>query len=596
MKRAAIYARVSTIDKQDYTRQVKELELTIKQQGIENYEIFAENTSGYKKVKDRPELDRLIQITEKEPKYFDCIFTSEISRIGREPKETREIIDRWTEQGIPLYIHSLGQFTINNDGKRNSILNIILQVLIEYAHIESETFKTRSKSGLLKSAKDGRAGGGKNLPYGYRKDENKKLVIDKEEAKVIAWIFELYKNGNGIRVISNKLNKDNIPTRTNKSYDGQVLKFKIPKSSSMVRWTDKQIHDILRNPIYAGNRRFKGEIITAPVIIPHELFDFCNTLLKSKGTRNITTKYIYLLKDLIKCGKCGRNYFARYKPVLGGDKVYKCSSTLINQGSCGNCGINITLIESVLYSEIYKAENILKYLSDTHQTKEITKKAITDLQNSLDFEESELEKRKKENERLLDAYLLSVMELSEFDIKRKSFNKIIKLTKDRIENIKRDLKKNNSILHGLNESKPTNQWLQNAKKNRNELQIIFKQVFDRIIVNKVDDDYMLISVFYLLNGESLDYSVKYLLDIRGHKKREAVYRYSGMIEMENEPRYVKNILQTDIEKIKEEILDTNNHKNSIISKIINAKPANQDILDDIDQWNTVPDDCILTMA
>ena len=122
--------------------------------------------------------------------------------------------------------------------------------------------------------------------------------------------------------------------------------------SSDIRWSDKQIHDIIRNPIYKGQRRFKGEFLTIPPIISEELFDECTQIRENKRTRNMTTTYTYLLKDLLICGRCGRNYYARYKPIKGGDKVYKCSSTLTIKKSCGNCGININLIESVFFGEI----------------------------------------------------------------------------------------------------------------------------------------------------------------------------------------------------------------------------------------------------
>ena len=162
-KKAAIYARVSTSDKQDYQRQINELTLIAKEHGYEDENIinFAESVSGYKKNDERIQLSLLQQKIEENPKFFGCIYTSEISRIGRNPYHTRQVIDRWSELGIPLYIQSLKQSTIDSDGNRNSIMNIILQVLMEYANEEAKTFVIRSKSGLLNSARSGKAGGGR---------------------------------------------------------------------------------------------------------------------------------------------------------------------------------------------------------------------------------------------------------------------------------------------------------------------------------------------------------------------------------------------------------------------------------------------------
>jgi hypothetical protein len=92
------------------------------------------------------------------------------------------------------------------------------------------------------------------------------------------------------------------------------MNYKIPKSADKVKWTDSAILGILNNSIYCGKRRFKDEIISIDPIITEELFDECNYLLKNKNTRNYTSEYVFLLKDLIKCGVCGRNYTAKYKP------------------------------------------------------------------------------------------------------------------------------------------------------------------------------------------------------------------------------------------------------------------------------------------
>ena len=109
---------------------------------------------------------------------------------------------------------------------------------------------------------------------------------------------------------------------------------------------------MLRNTIYKGERKYKGEIIVAPAIISVELFDECQSIMSGKTHRNYMTSYIYLLKDLLICGCCGRNYFARYKPAKGGDKVYICSSRLKKGAGCKNIGVNISLIESAIYNEI----------------------------------------------------------------------------------------------------------------------------------------------------------------------------------------------------------------------------------------------------
>ena len=97
---------------------------------------------------------------------------------------------------------------------------------MDFAQIEIDVFKSRASSGLKQKIFDGGANGGLMQPYGYLKDENKKLVINNEEAKIIQFIFEQYKLGFGMGHIAKELNINNIPTRTNKAFEGKEYKGK----------------------------------------------------------------------------------------------------------------------------------------------------------------------------------------------------------------------------------------------------------------------------------------------------------------------------------------------------------------------------------
>lgn len=559
-KRVAIYARVSTSDgKQDYSRQVDELKIILESHGFLNFDVYAEEISGHKKTDERLELQKLLNKIEDNPQYYARIYTSEISRIGRQPTETRKIIDRLTELGVPIYIQSLNDLTLK-DGNRNMIMNIILQVLIEYANLESETFKTRSKSGLLKSAKSGRAGGGKYIPYGYKRDKDKMLVIDEEESLIIKRVFELYKKGNGIKVISNILNQDKIPTRTNKSFPNHTIKFKIPKETISIQWSDKQIHDILKNPIYKGKRRFKGITIESPEIISSDLFDECTEIMESKTHRNYTTTYTYLLKNLLVCGKCGRNYYAKYKPVKNGDKVYKCSSTLIKGHKCDNKGVNIKLIESVFFNEINDSDLVLKYLKNTQQLKKDIGNSIEILKHQIEDLKIKIDKKSSEKIRLLDVYLDSGIKKDVFLVKQREIDDSLQSTQERLKVLTKELRIKEKNLLSLDDDKPTKEMLFNSKNNRNELSMIFNQLIHKGIVNSINDKMMLVSIIISIGGEVIRPTLKILLDVGGIKRKPMVFRYKSMINMEFEPVYNENILITSLDDILNEFETTLLHE------------------------------------
>ena len=555
MKRkiAAIYARVSTVDKQDFQRQINDLTELIKSQGYKETQIqvFSESISGYTKKDNRPKLKELINLVENNPKDY-IIYTTEISRIGRNPTETRRIIDQLTDLGVPVYIKSLNQSTIDSNGKRNMIMNIILQVLIEYANLEAETMKERSKSGILNAVKKGKAGGSLNFPYGYTKDDDGYLVVDPTEAPIIKEIFDLYKNGNGIKVISNIMNEKGYPTRSNKSFGDKIIKYKTPKEAAKIKWSDKQIHDILRNTIYKGERRFKGEVIPIEPIVSQELFDECQSIMQGKTHRNYLTTYTYLLKDLCTCGKCGRNYFAKYKPVPHGDKVYICSSRLIKSGNCGNCGVNISLLESTLYDVLLNSELVLKYLNNKSGMKQELINSLEVLKIQHPQLEKEFKSKGREQERLLDLYLSDGITKKQFTERKGKIESEIEAISEKLNLVKSEISNKSQALKKLESNKTSKDMLINAKNDRSQLRVLFQQIFHGAVINQLDKNNVLVTLSLTVNGVVLNNTIKILLDIGGIRQRPMIYRYKSLAVMEFEPQFKNGVLKTSADDILDE--------------------------------------------
>lgn len=86
-------------------------------------------------------------------------------------------------------------------------------------------------------------------PYGYKKnpDEQGKLIIDEESAKVVKMIFELKLRGLTQKEISEYLNKKNIKT------PAQYLRVKGLSTDISQIWTRASIGKILSNRVYLGD-------------------------------------------------------------------------------------------------------------------------------------------------------------------------------------------------------------------------------------------------------------------------------------------------------------------------------------------------------
>ncbi len=577
MSKVAIYARVSTIDKQDYKRQISDLKSIISQHKYSesDIEIFAEKISGYTNDKERPELTRLLDIIKENNTTFKCIYITEISRLGRNPKNTREIIDDLTERGIPIYIQTIGQYTMV-DGKRNIIVSIILQVLMEFADLESQTTKNRMKSGKLQAVKEGRVSGN-NQAFGYMGDSNKKLIINPEESFVVEKIFELYRDGYGMLAIANTLNQMKIPTRLNRTHSDKLIKSTktdIVKKGDSITWSGNTIRQILINTIYKGKRVYKDIIVDVPAIISEELFDECNKKIKEKVTKNTKTTYQYLLKNLIKCGCCGRNYYGRYQPLKKGDKIYKCSSSLANNVVCDNMSINISLIESIIFNEMLNSEALFKIIDNSSEIKKEIETDIKRGSQELLNEEKNLDSKQKQLKKLLALYL-STDDYDEelYNDNQLKINRDIQISKDKIILIKKELLDKNLALSNYNEEKASKDMLVDAKHNRHELTKIINQFIHKIIINNLNQDYTLLTIYIKINGIVLINTLKIFIYISGVRSvsfnTKKKYKYIGITKMENDPVFKNNTFLMNKNEILEELENIIFYSNQEESELFN---------------------------
>ena len=241
------------------------------------------------------------------------------------------------------------------------------------------------------------------IPYGYRRDKDKKLVIDEEEAKVIQRIYNLSLQGKGTRVIAEILNSEHIPTRGNKSFTKKVkLPNGILKSPGEFEWAGNTILSILRNPIYKGERRYKGKLLTEPIIIESPLIVTAETwekvqnqLIINRNENPRNTRHEYILRKKLICGYCGRYYTGKKRTSLK-DNFYQCSSKLYPRHKCKNKGISINKVENVIWS-------ILRDGNKDFHANLIMKSAIdnTELIENLTNEKKRLEREKKTTETAL---------------------------------------------------------------------------------------------------------------------------------------------------------------------------------------------------
>ena len=101
-KKVAIYARTSLgLDKQNCDRQVAEMKEIVKNNNWELIDTYVDE--GYSRTtSSRPQLDRMMK--DAFVRKFEMVITLELSRLGSSLKHMIEIVDRFKEKKIQLFI------------------------------------------------------------------------------------------------------------------------------------------------------------------------------------------------------------------------------------------------------------------------------------------------------------------------------------------------------------------------------------------------------------------------------------------------------------------------------------------------------------
>ena len=131
---------------------------------------------------ERPALQRLLQdIREKK---VDVVVVYKIDRLTRSLTDFSKIVEVFDQAGVS-FVSVTQQFNTTT-----SMGRLTLNVLLSFAQFEREVTGERIRDKIAASKKKGMWMGGV-VPLGYRV-ENRKLVVNPEEAKTVRWLFERY--------------------------------------------------------------------------------------------------------------------------------------------------------------------------------------------------------------------------------------------------------------------------------------------------------------------------------------------------------------------------------------------------------------------
>jgi len=239
LTRVALYCRVST----EMERQLNSLsaQIDFQRQDIldhplwEFIDTYTDIGSG-RSINSRPGFKHLM--ADCESGKIDLIYTKSISRFGRNCVDFLVVLRQLKELGVDVYFQNGGIFLSNESSE------FMLSLHAALAQAESEDKSTDIRWGIRKSTTNPDSPAFSRPCFGYVRNEDKKLVINEQEAEMVRKIFSWYEQGWSIVRIRKELETLRVPSPRGKR-----------------RWAVRTISDMLSNEKYAGNSAYGKTVI-----------------------------------------------------------------------------------------------------------------------------------------------------------------------------------------------------------------------------------------------------------------------------------------------------------------------------------------------
>lgn len=408
-----------------------------------NFEVYIdEGISGILPIDQRPSLNSLLD--DIYSGKIHSVFVYDQSRLERSPEARFALNKVFKDEEIKLYTESGLVGTDIESEFQGDLLSVI-------NNFQVKLMSKKIKSVLKRNLSDGKVHA--IPPYGYVKGENNLMVVDEVQSEVIKRIYDLSLQGIGTNKIAELLNKDGVPTKYNLFNKGTVsVKNKYTneistRNKTEVTWNGGTIRNILTNTTYKGIRSFKGTDYSCPAIFKDIYWQQVNDNLKSNSNNGgKVATYNYLLKGLLRCGKCGKNFYGKTRADKS-DHFYMCSSKRKGQENCGNRSINIDVLDMLIWSKFVTDGKLLELIKIHYESLKNTN-VVNELETEIKANLKELKTAEDSKSYFLNLVEIKAVDIEDIKPKMTEFNNKIKTLKASIYNNKNQL---DSILKSTKE-------------------------------------------------------------------------------------------------------------------------------------------------
>ena len=366
--RAALYARVSTLqqtDKDSIPAQVDALKKYAEEHNYEIQDIYIDDGISGSLLAERDELQRLLENVENG--NVDIILICKLDRWFRSVKHyltVQEILDR---HSVPWKTIWESYETATPTGR------LMVTQMLAFAEFESSNTALRINKTFDFKKQNKEVLSGK-IPFGY-KIENKHLVIDPEKADIVRRVFQTYISTGGV-------------SETLRRTEGLGL----PR-------TQRAIKLLLQNRKYIGE--CYGIENYHEAIIDRETFALVQEML---GRNVRQTKFrTYIFSGLCTCSDCGRRLAGttdKIKPKNERYKVYRCMG-------------HYRAIQDCINSKSLNEKKLEKYLVENLKTLAFADISVKDKRKATNYEKK-IANTEKKISRLKELYLNELITLDDY--------------------------------------------------------------------------------------------------------------------------------------------------------------------------------------
>lgn len=249
--RVAAYCRVSTDQDEQlnsfenqveyYTRYINE------NPAYEMVGIYADEGISGTNTKRRKEFQRLI--ADCEAGKIDLVLVKSISRFARNTHDCLTYSRKLKNLGIGIFFEKEHINTLDASGE------LLFTILSSLAQDESRNISENCKWGIRSKFQEGKPHINTYKFMGFDKNEEGRLVINEEEAKVVRRVFREFMEGHNPADIARRLNEDEVPGVSGKpkwiatTILGMLQQEKYMGDSILQKWvtTDYLMHSLRRN-------------------------------------------------------------------------------------------------------------------------------------------------------------------------------------------------------------------------------------------------------------------------------------------------------------------------------------------------------------